>query len=53
MYFLLEAKRFNDNEYLLIKMTDLTISQIKHLVKLASALINKATYYTQSIGLTK
>jgi hypothetical protein len=37
----------------LITMTNLTITQIGHLVKLASALVNKATYYTQSIGLTK
>jgi hypothetical protein len=37
----------------LTTMTDLTISQIGHLVKLANALVNKATYYTQSIGLIK
>jgi hypothetical protein len=37
----------------LIRKTNLTISQIRHLVKLACALINKDTYYIQSIGLTK
>jgi hypothetical protein len=31
----------------LTKMIDLTISQIGHLIKLESALVNKATYYTQ------
>jgi len=37
----------------LTKMINLTISQIKNLVKLASALVNKTIYYTQSIGLIK
>jgi hypothetical protein len=34
-------------------MTNLIISQIKHLVKLVSALVKKDTYYIQSLGLIK
>jgi hypothetical protein len=37
----------------LTRMIDLTISQVRDLVKLASALVNKVTYYIQSLWLTK
>ncbi len=55
--FFLKAKGLNDNGYLLTNQFDYNdrfeISQTGHLVKLASALVNKAIYYIQSIRLIK
>jgi hypothetical protein len=53
MYFWLNVKGLNDNGYFLIGMSNLIISQIRHLIKLASALINNDTYYIQLIGLIR